>query len=243
VWPFDRNPISRSLVPAGTDDLCVPDTAPCYRSTGLEGSMCRTYTPGGVEVVVSSIRCQLWRRNRRTGRSVGCTVVLLCCHRSGARESGDKPLSRSVSRVCIVEPFDHTVAGCRIRPVPRYTVSAGTGPAVTGSVLPSCRPVSALTHSYMCGRTTERMKRRSGLGLSMLLMSFWMGQTALTESGIVSLGMGSLAVTLACIGGGMLSGHFEPEAIPDEKLRPLTSRLLVAMLIVGAGASLLLLVL
>jgi hypothetical protein len=77
----------------------------------------------------------------------------------------------------------------------------------------------------------------------MLLMSFWMGQTALTESGIVSLGMGSLAVTLACIGGGMLSGHFEPEAIPDEKLRPLASRLLVAMLIVGAGASLLLLVL
>jgi hypothetical protein len=77
----------------------------------------------------------------------------------------------------------------------------------------------------------------------MLLMSIWMGQTALTESRTVSLAMGITAVTLAFFGGGILSGHFEPEAISDEKMSPLASRILVAMLVVGAVAVLLILVL
>ena len=87
------------------------------------------------------------------------------------------------------------------------------------------------------------MQRRSGFGLSMLLMSLWMGQTALTESRTVSLAMGISAVTLAFFGGGLLSGHFEPETIPDEKMSPLASRVLVAMLVVGVIAFLLILAL
>ena len=87
------------------------------------------------------------------------------------------------------------------------------------------------------------MQRRSGFGLSMLLTSLWMGQTALTESGIVSLAMGISAVALAFFGGGLLLGHFEPEAIPDEKMGPLASRILVAMLVIGVMAFLLILAL
>jgi hypothetical protein len=87
------------------------------------------------------------------------------------------------------------------------------------------------------------MQRRSGFGLSMLLMSLWMGQTALAESRTVSLAMGISAVTLAFFGGGVLSGYFEPEAIPDEKMSTLSSRILVAMLVVGAVAVLLILAL
>ncbi len=87
------------------------------------------------------------------------------------------------------------------------------------------------------------MQRRSGFGLSMLLMSLWMGQTALTESRTVSLAMGISAITLAFFGGGLLSGYFKPEAIPDEKMSPLASRILVTMLVVGMMAFLLILAL
>jgi hypothetical protein len=87
------------------------------------------------------------------------------------------------------------------------------------------------------------MQRRSGFGLSMLLMSLWMGQTALAESRNVSLAMGISAVTLAFFGGGVLSGYFEPEAIPDEKMSTLSSRILVAMLVVGGVAVVLILAL
>ena len=45
------------------------------------------------------------------------------------------------------------------------------------------------------------MQRRSDVGLSMLLMSLWMGQTALTESRTVSMVTGISAVTLAFFGG------------------------------------------
>jgi hypothetical protein len=51
----------------------------------------------------------------------------------------------------------------------------------------------------------------------MLLMSLWMAQAALAESRTVSLAIGISAVTLAFFRGGLLSGYFEPEAIPDEK--------------------------
>jgi hypothetical protein len=54
-----------------------------------------------------------------------------------------------------------------------------------------------------------------------------MGQTALTESRTVSLAVGISAVTLTFFGGGLLSGSFEPEATPDEKMTTLASRILV----------------
>lgn len=73
----------------------------------------------------------------------------------------------------------------------------------------------------------------------MLLMSLWMGQTALTESGVLSLTMGVLSVTLAGLGGGILSGLFEPEAIPDEEMSTLASRTILAMLAIGLIAFLL----
>ena len=87
------------------------------------------------------------------------------------------------------------------------------------------------------------MQRRSGFGLSILLMSLWMGQTAFAESRAVSLATGISAVTLAFFGGGILSGYFEPEAIPTKKMGTLSSRILMTMLVVGAVAVLLILAL
>ena len=84
------------------------------------------------------------------------------------------------------------------------------------------------------------MNRRSGLALSMLVMSLWMGQTALTESGLFSMAWGVASVTLTCLSGTILAGVYEPEAIPDEELSPLASRILVAMLLIGGVASFLL---
>lgn len=76
----------------------------------------------------------------------------------------------------------------------------------------------------------------------MLLMGLWMGQTALTESGlVVSLAAGIPGVSLACLGGSILIGVFEPEAIPDEQLSSLTSLIVVAMFAVGVIALLLIL--
>jgi hypothetical protein len=76
----------------------------------------------------------------------------------------------------------------------------------------------------------------------MLLMSLWMGQTALTESRLMlSLAMGTLAVSLGCFGGSILTGVFEPEAIPDEEMNSLTTLILVAMFAVGVIALLLIL--
>jgi hypothetical protein len=74
----------------------------------------------------------------------------------------------------------------------------------------------------------------------MLLMSLWMGQTTLTRSRlVVSLAMGALAVSLACFGGSILTGVFEPEAIPDERMSSLTSLVIVVMFAVGVIALLL----
>jgi|APHM01.1.fsa_nt_gi hypothetical protein len=75
------------------------------------------------------------------------------------------------------------------------------------------------------------MKRQSGLALSMLIVSLWMGQTALTESGLLSVAWGVACITLTCLSGAILSGVSEPEAIPDEELSPLASRILIAMLL------------
>jgi len=83
------------------------------------------------------------------------------------------------------------------------------------------------------------MNRRSGFGLSMLVMSLWMGQTALTELGVFSLVWGAGSVTLAGFGGGILSGLFEPEAIPDEEMDTLESRIILLMISIGLVASLL----
>ena len=84
------------------------------------------------------------------------------------------------------------------------------------------------------------MNRRSGLALSMLVMSLWMGQTALTESGLFSVAWGVATLALTCLSGAILSGIYEPEAIPDEELSPLSSRLILAMLLIGGVASFLL---
>jgi hypothetical protein len=84
------------------------------------------------------------------------------------------------------------------------------------------------------------MNRRSGLALSMLVMSLWMGQTALTESGLFSVAWGVASITLTCLSGTILAGVYEPETIPDEELSPLASRILVAMLLIGGVASFLL---
>ncbi len=47
----------------------------------------------------------------------------------------------------------------------------------------------------------------------MILIGLWWGQTAISQSGIVSLLMGILAVTLTCFGGGILCGIFHPEGL------------------------------
>lgn len=73
----------------------------------------------------------------------------------------------------------------------------------------------------------------------MLLMSLWWGQTAFFHSGFVSLATGACAVSLACLGGGLLSGVLEPGAIPDEQMGSVTSRIMLAMLVVGVIAFLL----
>jgi hypothetical protein len=84
------------------------------------------------------------------------------------------------------------------------------------------------------------MNRRSGFAVSMLVMSLWMGQTALTESGLFTVAWGVASITLTCLSGAILSGIYEPEAIPDEELSPLSSRLILAMLLIGVVVSLLL---
>ncbi len=75
----------------------------------------------------------------------------------------------------------------------------------------------------------------------MLIVSLWMGQTALTESGLFSAAWGIAAVTLTCLSGAILSGVYEPEAVPDEELSPLASRLLIALFLTCVILSLLLL--
>jgi apolipoprotein N-acyltransferase len=57
------------------------------------------------------------------------------------------------------------------------------------------------------------MNRRTGFAFSMILIGLWWGQTAISQSGIVSLLMGILAVTLTCFGGGILCGIFHPEGL------------------------------
>ena len=83
------------------------------------------------------------------------------------------------------------------------------------------------------------MNRRSGLAVSMLVMSLWMGQTALSESGLSSVALGVATLALTCLGGALISGFYEPEAIPEEELSPLRSRFLLAMLLIGVVVSLL----
>ncbi|ESS10331.1 MAG: hypothetical protein A07HR60_02345 [uncultured archaeon A07HR60] len=75
----------------------------------------------------------------------------------------------------------------------------------------------------------------------MLIISLWMGQTALTESGLFSAAWGIAAVTLTCLSGAILSGAYGPEPIPTEELSPLPSRLLIALLLTCVILSLLLL--
>ena len=87
------------------------------------------------------------------------------------------------------------------------------------------------------------MKRRSGFALSMFVMSLWMGQTALTESGLFSVAWGVAAVTLTCLGGAILSRVYEPEAIPDKELSPLMSRIVITTFLIGVVASLLIFIL
>ncbi len=85
------------------------------------------------------------------------------------------------------------------------------------------------------------MNRRSGFALSMLVMSLWMGQTALTELGLFSVAWGIAAATLACLSGAILSGLYTPEEIPEEELSPLASRLIIGMVLFGVIVSLLML--
>jgi hypothetical protein len=84
------------------------------------------------------------------------------------------------------------------------------------------------------------VNRRSGLAVSMFVMSLWMGQAALGESGLSSVALGVATLALTCLGGALIFGFYEPEAIPEEELSPLRSRFLLAMLLIGVGVSLLL---
>lgn len=77
------------------------------------------------------------------------------------------------------------------------------------------------------------MNRRTGFAFSMILVGLWWGQTAIYQSGIVSLLMGISAVTLICFGGGIFSGIFQPEAISDEEMSTLASLIIASMIIVG----------
>jgi hypothetical protein len=76
----------------------------------------------------------------------------------------------------------------------------------------------------------------------MLLMGLYWGQTALSESGVILLGMVISTITLMGFGGGIIFGIVEPEAIPDEEMSTLASRSCLLMLIIG-GLSLLVIVL
>nr|WP_246403763.1 hypothetical protein [Halobellus ruber] len=67
-----------------------------------------------------------------------------------------------------------------------------------------------------------------------------MGRTALAESGVVSPAMGVAAVITASLGTGLVSGIYDPDAIADEELDPTARRLLVASLLVGGAAALVL---
>lgn len=78
------------------------------------------------------------------------------------------------------------------------------------------------------------MNRRSGFGLSMLLMTLWLGQTALTTARFVlSLSIGTMAVVLGCVSGSILSGVYQPDAIPDEEMGSLQSFFVVTMFSIG----------
>lgn len=72
------------------------------------------------------------------------------------------------------------------------------------------------------------MNRRTGFGLSMLVVSFWLFQTGLIESGIASLLMHALALSLSCFAASIITGVYEPENIPDEAMSPLASRVALA---------------
>jgi hypothetical protein len=91
-----------------------------------------------------------------------------------------------------------------------------------------------LYESAAKGRTgTIDMNRRTGFAFSMILIGLWWGQTAISQSGIISLLTGILAVTLTCFGGGILSGVFQPDAIADEEMSTLASHIITFILIVG----------
>jgi fumarate reductase subunit D len=67
----------------------------------------------------------------------------------------------------------------------------------------------------------------------MLLMALWWGQTAISQSGIISWATGISAVTITCFSGAILFGIVEPEDISDEEMSALASRFIVSMVIVG----------
>jgi hypothetical protein len=69
---------------------------------------------------------------------------------------------------------------------------------------------------------------------------FWIGQTALSESGLSSVALGIATLALTCLSGALISGFYQPEAIPEEELSPLRSCFLLAMLLIGVVVSLLL---
>ncbi|MEZ3114371.1 hypothetical protein RYH80_00320 [Halobaculum sp. MBLA0147] len=80
------------------------------------------------------------------------------------------------------------------------------------------------------------MNRRTGFGLSMLLASLWVGQTALGEPAVVAAAVGVVAVALAAFAGGILTGVIEPERIPDEEMSRLATGAFLTLLVVGGVA-------
>lgn len=75
--------------------------------------------------------------------------------------------------------------------------------------------------------------------MSVLVMSLWWGQTALAQSGVLSAVIGVSALSLACLGSGVLLRVIEPNSIPDEEMGTLTSRLVGMVLGVGTVAGVL----
>jgi hypothetical protein len=55
-----------------------------------------------------------------------------------------------------------------------------------------------------------------------------MGRAALSESGLSSVALGVATLALTCLSGALISGFYEPEAIPEEELSPLRSRFLLS---------------
>jgi hypothetical protein len=70
----------------------------------------------------------------------------------------------------------------------------------------------------------------------MLVLGLAWGYNALRSSGVAAAVMCGCAVSLVCLGGGVLSGVVTPQGLPGEEMSPLATRILLVFLGVGVVA-------